>query len=554
MKFVLKEYLELLKEDGELDSLITDLLFSMNIIPISKPQRGRQFGVDISAIGTDNDGVKKVFLFAVKQGNITRNIWDSNPNSIRQTLNEILDVYIPKVLTKNQKALPQKIIVATNGVLEQTVQLNWNSYLDENSQPNKIEFDFWGIDKIASQTDEYLLPEQIFPNDLKILLRKTLAFIDLADYDCNHYYSLLEKLFESKTNKKKEVLKVLRIVRVCFSVIHKWSKDAQNLKQSIVASERTLLLTWNWMRENDLLKNNYVLDEFYNIHSLKITIGREYFLKIREHLYVKHSLFKYSRNQLEYSLTIWEQMGILSSIALTEIAEGQMHLVTDNKDYTNICFSNANEYVIGLKYLIANNPPTKYPEYDEHLIEISLTLILLYKAKEFEFAKNWIGNLITGFNDCYKLKRFIPLFRTDYEELANIHLGNSISEPHSSMLLPLLAEWAVILNEPGLYDLVKKMISENYPEIDLQIWFPESTSEDFLYTTNMSRKSGHAKCSIELYDDVEKYKKEMLEEKTLFCEEKEFSIFSQYFYYLGYLSSRHYRSNLLPLFWREFLN
>ena len=142
MKFVLKEYLELLKEDGELDSLITDLLFSMIIIPISKPQRGRQFGVDISAIGTDIDGVKKVFLFAVKQGNITRNIWDSNPNSIRQTLNEILDVYIPKVLTKSQKALPQKIIVATNGVLEQTVQLNWNSYLDENSQPNKIEFDF----------------------------------------------------------------------------------------------------------------------------------------------------------------------------------------------------------------------------------------------------------------------------------------------------------------------------------------------------------------------------------------------------------------------------
>ena len=78
------------------------------------------------------------------------------------------------------------------------------------------------------------------------------------------------------------------------------------------------------------------------------------------------------------------------------------------------------------------------------------------------------------------------------------------------MLLPLLAEWAVILNEPGLYDLVKKMISENYPEIDLQIWFPESTSEDFLYTTNMSRKSGHAKCSIELYDDVEKYKKEII--------------------------------------------
>lgn len=553
MKFVLKEYLELLKEDGELDSLITDLLFSMNIIPISKPQRGRQFGVDISAIGIDSDGIKKVFLFAVKQGNITRNVWDSNPTSIRQTLNEILDVYIPKVLTKSQKALPQKIIVATNGVLEQTVQLNWNSYLDENSQSSKIEFDFWGIDKIAFHIDEYLLPEQIFPNDFKILLRKTLAFIDLADYDCNHYYSLLEKLFESKTVKKKEIVKVLRIVRVCFSVIHKWSKDTQNLKQSIIASERTLLLTWKWMRENDLLKNDYVLKEFYNIHSLKITIGREYFLKVREHLYVKHSLFKYSRNQLEYSLTIWEQIGLLSSIALTEIAEGQIHLST-NKDYSSTCFSNVNEYVIGLKFLIVNNPPSKYPEYDEHLIEITLALILLHKAKEFEFAKNWIAGIITGLNDSFKLKNFIPLFRTDYEELANIHLGNGSSELHSSMLIPVLAEWSVILNEKGLYDLVKKLVSENYPQIDLQIWFPDSTSEDFLYTTNMSRKSGHTKCSIELYNDFEKYKTEMLKEKTLFYDEKEFTILSNYFYYLGYLSSRHYRSNLLPLYWREFLN
>ncbi|MHC0443090.1 hypothetical protein [Flavobacterium sp. 3-210] len=554
MKFVLKEYLELLKEDGELDSLLTDLLFSMNILPVSKPQRGRQFGVDISAVGVDSDGIKKVFLFAVKQGNITRNVWDSNPNSIRQTLNEILDVYIPKILLKSQRTLPKKIIVATNGVLEQTVQFNWNSFIDENSQSDKIEFDFWGIDKIATYTDEHLLAEQLFPHEFKILLRKTLAFIDLADYDCNHYYSLLEKLFESKTDKKKEVLKVLRIVRVCFSVIFKWSKDAKNLKQAVIASERTILLTWNWMRKNDLLKKDYALDEFYNIHTVKINIGREYFIKVREHLYVKHSLFVFSRNQLEYSLTVWEQIGLLSSIALTEIAECQIQTLIKNTDYANVCISNVNEYVKGLKCLIANNPPSKYPEYDEHLIEISLALILLYKANEFEFAKNWIASLIIGLNDCFRLKSFIPLFRTDYEELAEIHLGNSISEPHSSMLIPLLAEWSIILNEPYLYNLVKQLVSENYPEIDLQIWFPDGDSEDFLFTENMSRKSGHAKCSVHLYDAFETYKEEMLEEKKLFSEEKKFSIFTSHFDYLGFLSSRHFRSNLLPIYWRESLD
>lgn len=554
MKFILKEYLELLKEDGELDSLLSDLLFSMNIVPISKPQKGRQYGVDISAMGLDSDGIKKVFLFAVKQGNITRNVWDSNPNSIRQTLNEVLDVYIPKILTKGQRALPKKIIVATNGVLEQTVQLNWNSYIDEYAQPDKIEFDFWGIDIIASHIDGQLLAEQLFPSEFKILLRKTLAFIDLADYDCHHYYTLLEKLFESKADKKKNVLKVLRIARVCFSMVFKWSKDAGNLKQAVIASERTLLLSWNWIRKNDLLENDYVLDEFYNIHTIKINIGREYFIRTREHLYVKHSLFRYSRNQLEYSLTVWEQIGILCTIALTEITEARMHAIIKNTDYAKVCQSNVNEYAIGLKSLIANNPPAKYPEYDEHLIEISLALILLGKANELEFAKNWIATLVIGLNDSYRLKGFVPLFRTDYEELADIHLGNSRSEANSSMLLPLLAEWSVILKKPELYELVKKLITENYPNINLQIWFPESTSEDFLFTDNMSRKSGHAKCSIELYDDFEKYREEMLEEKTLLWEEKDFSIFAGHFSYLGYLSSRHFRSNLLPIYWREFLN
>lgn len=148
----------------------------------------------------------------------------------------------------------------------------------------------------------------------------------------------------------------------------------------------------------------------------------------------------------------------------------------------------------------------------------------------------------------------MPQFRTDYEELVDIHFGKSKSEIHSSMLIPILAEWSIILNEPKLYDFVKKLISENYPEIDLQIWFPDATAEDYLYTANMSRKSGHAKCSIELYDDFDDFKKEMVEEKTLFCDEKEFTLFKHYFYYLGYLSSRHYRSNLLPFLWREFLN
>ncbi|RKS19102.1 hypothetical protein CLV94_3053 [Flavobacterium endophyticum] len=493
-----------------------------------------------------------MFLIAVKQGNITRNNWDSSTTSVRPTLNEILDFYIPKVITKSQKLLPKKIVVCTNGELDQTVLNNWNGFID-NATTKEIEFEFWGIDKIVSLVDRHLIPEQIFPNEYKTLLRKTLAFIDLVDYDLNHYYSLLENLFSKKNTSKKQIVKTLRIVRICFNTIIKWSEDAENLKPAFIASERTLLLSWKWMRENNLLKENYVLDEFYQIHQMKIKVGREYFLKTREHFYVKHSLFKYSRNQLEYSLTVWEQIGILSSLILVELFEAEIHY-QENTEYSKICYSNVREYVTGLQYLITNNPPSKYPEYDEHLIEISLALIALFKTQENKFASQWIEYLISGLNDYYKLKKFIPLFTSDYEKLANIHLGNDISEPHSSMLIPILIEWSVILNEPKLYELIKKLIDQNYPEINLQIWFPEMTTENYLFNSNMSRNSGHTKCSINLYSDFQEYKNEMIEEKALLFEEKDFTIFKNYFYYLGYLSSRHYRSNLLPVYWREFLN
>lgn len=109
MRLLLSEHINLLKEDKELDTLLTDLLLGMKFATISKPQRGRQFGVDISAIGIDpDDGVKKVFLFAVKQGNLTRTTWDGDVNAVRSTLNQIKDTFIPTSLTKSQKKASYK--------------------------------------------------------------------------------------------------------------------------------------------------------------------------------------------------------------------------------------------------------------------------------------------------------------------------------------------------------------------------------------------------------------------------------------------------------------
>ena len=209
MRFLLSEYIKLLKEDKELDTLLTDLLVGMKFTTISRPMRGRQFGVDISAVGIDSDdGIKKIFLFAVKQGNLTRTTWDGDVNAIRSTLNQIKDTYITTSLTTRLKKLPIKIIVCTNGVINQNVLIDWTQYVDLNTT-DKVEYDFWGTGEISAMLDDYLVREKLFPQEYQSLLRKSLVFLELPDYNLQHFYALINQILEKQSKQKRQILKKL---------------------------------------------------------------------------------------------------------------------------------------------------------------------------------------------------------------------------------------------------------------------------------------------------------------------------------------------------------
>ena len=106
MNLLIKQYLSSLRERGELDAILPDLLSESGFRVFSRPSIGtRQHGVDVAAVGEDIDGVRKVFLFSVKAGDLTRPDWDSNEQSLRPSLNEIQDVYIPNRIPSQYKRL-----------------------------------------------------------------------------------------------------------------------------------------------------------------------------------------------------------------------------------------------------------------------------------------------------------------------------------------------------------------------------------------------------------------------------------------------------------------
>ena len=197
MRLIIKDYLLQLKEKDELDFLICDLLRQKGYIIDSIPKSGnRQYGVDIKAHNRD-----EVLLFVVKQGNIDRKVWDTEQNAVRQSINEIFDTYLIN-LSFSEKKKKIQIIVATNGFMDENVVINWNGYVNSQSKYHEqsILINFWSIDEITKQVQEFLFNEYLLPSDVQSDLRKALYFIEERNYKPIYYERAVDYYFLQMTN------------------------------------------------------------------------------------------------------------------------------------------------------------------------------------------------------------------------------------------------------------------------------------------------------------------------------------------------------------------
>lgn len=141
MKLILKQYLSQMKERGELDAFLPELLSDMGFNVISKPQIGtRQYGVDISAIGKNDAGEEAVYLFSIKAGDLSRTDWDGDTNqALRPSLNEIIDVYIHSNIPNEHKDKPIIICLCFGGEIKEQIRQNVTMYIKQNTT-NKLVF------------------------------------------------------------------------------------------------------------------------------------------------------------------------------------------------------------------------------------------------------------------------------------------------------------------------------------------------------------------------------------------------------------------------------
>ncbi|EFQ5806910.1 hypothetical protein HYF40_002639, partial [Salmonella enterica] len=556
MKVLISQYIRTLKERNELDLLLPNLLLSMDIVPLFTTQTGtRQYGVDIAAIGKDpEDGVRKIFLFVIKQKNLGMAEWDSGRNSIRQSLNEIFDVYIKNNILPKHKKLPKKIILSTSGDMKEELSQSWAGYIDEH-QPH--EFDFWGAAQLATRIEKYMLNEHIFTDSDRTDLRKSLSLICENDYSREDFHRLLLRTLQLnnkgekvKQVKKSELEKSIRTAYLATNILAYWAIQDGNAKQALYVSERCLL--WVWHRIHLEKSPQQYFSAINIIWQNYINISAEYFSKLQPYFHEKYLLSSYSADSALINLTIFEQIGILSTIGLNNLLTG----LRCNGDEQTARFNNATIIAESLCALISNNPASGSPRFDENAIDITLAFIFLSLTGEKDRAGEWLETLIVRLDFVLKIGRNHPISTDSIDDLICLDCNNDDTylrekTTSTSWIIPTLMGWAVILEKEKEYNILLRGIKEFYPKICSQLWHPTNDLYHHLYFHQAQYVTGETEAPITFPDNMNNYQARMNELK----EKDRYNIFTESsarkadLTILDFIACRHFRTPVPPALW-----
>lgn len=581
MRLIIRAYLGMLRETREFDALLPDLLLAMNIVPLSKPQVGvRQDGVDIAAVGNDDIGQKTLWLFVLKRGDLGRRDWDTGPQSVRQSLDEIKDVYLRNHVAPEHAKLPVKIVVATTGDFKQEFEQNRVGYADANTRPGRTygswhvfkivrhllgtqntqpsrTYEFWNGDRVAALLEQHLLNEYALPDTARSQLRGALALIGEPDYDLEHFFALLNTLLALGPNEssgaekgEREYLRALVTTSLALGILCRWSHQEGNLRGAVIACERALLWAWDAIRSRRLTQEESIIRGYSRLVDIYMSTTVEYLNKVQPHLHTEDALAVYYRESALLTERVFEEIGIVATIGLCQFLWG---LTT--QDETRI--EGAGAIADTLLAFLKTHRCSGSPCYDGQSIDISLALTLLFLSKRPEHAKTWLKELIGRLTFGFSAGRWFPISTDSFDDLVAFEIERENVDmtklKETSWMIPTIAQWAAALGEDQAYAYLVSLRLDTLKDTCFQLWYPDQKTGEVMYRGPAHFESGIAEAPVELPPTADEMRASMRKTRTEspVKEPVETSASRAGLVWLDFIASRHFRTPVDPKFWQR---
>tara|TARA_R110001592_G_scaffold315126_1_gene590984 strand:- start:668 stop:2392 length:1725 start_codon:yes stop_codon:yes gene_type:complete len=561
MKLLVKEYLSSLKERGELDAILPDLLSEMGLHVYSRPAVGvRQNGVDLAAVGNDDDGIRKVFLLTVKPGHLKRADWNGTTQSLRPSLDEILDSYIPRRIPRQYTRLPIVICICIGGDVDQNIDSDLADFENRFSKPG-LEFQRWDGDRIANMLMSAVLSDRLLPEAARSSFRKAVAMIDEPESSYQYFSEMVELLDRNIGKRQRDLVTFSRQLNLCVWILYVWSRDANNLEAPYRCSELAAL--WCWKTTSPFLGKNTkpakdMGSSMMHLIKLHVTIARD-LVTIR---YLPNantrdglSTAVQSRSSTDVNLKmfevvgrlaltgIWQQFFLERSDELTD--EGKAQVEDDLTGYTN-----------GLISILNNNGALRSPIMDSHAIEVNLVCMFLAMRGRYDAIRDWTGQVLPACLFAFHVNSAYPAALSEYEDLAE-HPQPREDEDYfrnataGSTLVPSLVIWQKLTNRDAVFHELSMFLKKELSHCTLQLWVPNESSEQHIYTH--SNIHGLALLGLEITDTAEELLDVVFEEcrQTQGCFNR-LSAIRLGFWPIVLAACRHHRVAIPVHFWRDF--
>lgn len=506
MKLVIREYLASLKERDELDAVLPDLLTELGFTVYSRPTRGtRQYGVDVAAVGPGQDGIRRVHLFSVKSGDLDRNEWNTaSPQSLRPSLDEILDHYIASRIPPEYAGLPIAICLTFGGAIDEQVRAEVTGYMTRNTTP-KISFEEWNGDRLAQVILDGILREELLPAPQRSHLRKAVAMVEEPDIALDHFQRLLRAIADQPGATPAGRLSQARLINICLWIMFVWAREGDNVEAPYRASELALLEVWQLLK-TDIARTSksgeaasLVLNELAELH---FTIWDALFEdKILPAAEIRHAISTAveSHAALDINLKLFDLVGRLALRGLWLVwqlspATGPVVLANDYlnrlpaliSDTTRATVNQIDRLIEAMMAIVSNNRALLSPIGDWQAIDIGLAFTLLACRPGAHGAiDQWAEELAKHSMFAFRAHGRYPITSRSYWDLVD-HPSERNDEyrtksTEGSILYPLLAAWSAARGEQTLFDEIAKFSEGDLAHCTFQTWFPDEDSEENLY-------------------------------------------------------------------------
>lgn len=556
---IIREYLESLKEDGELDSLFPILLNLMGFRVVSTPRHSKgqpQYGKDVIAIGLDTDNVRKRFYFELK-GHDDKDIDDvvfNKPDGIRESLQAAKDAAFNDSSIPDFNDLPIKIVLVHNGIVKSNFLPQLEGFVRREFADGS--FERWDIYKLTELFGQFLFGEYLLTDEESVrLFKRTLVLLDAPEYDFSDFKRLVD-IQLGKTNKVKgrSFKKLFATLNLLSVIIHHYSRENESLTPARECLTYLTLKTWNWILNNRVHDKRPVLRQFMKIVRSHYNMLDEYFKKTLPFAMKHEGLFSERGGPYEvigYPIRSFEFLNYL-----VYYFEAEAFFRKQDEPSVDISFLRRYQKAT-LRKLINENIGTKRPIIDKHLISILNVFLFVLRhrengLREAEFLKGYLVDLFNNILLTYAQHKRLPELRNNIKALSDFICYNKRPEEYedrSSLLMTILFELAVVLNLKDVYESFRIEFSG---KVNLQTAMSNANDEDLeplLYERNL-HDALYVESSIELPESFEDFRSALLAKNVPL---RTYKASAAGLDFIRILALIYFDNEFLPDDWRKFI-